>query len=286
MSRAARPEDTPQLIGMLSRQPQTAMFPLANLHAGRLRAPDAPISEMTEMHGWIVETAGHVVGFLGLSGSGQLMPHWSGGDWSRLRPALAGRRIAAAIGPDGQAAAVLEGLGLGALPRRHQDREPGFTLALSDLRLPDVAGYNLAPLTAAHRDLARRWRLAYLAEVFADHGAEARAAADVAQWIAAGSHRLLLRGGVPVAMCGFNARIPGTVQVGAVWTPPEARRRGLARRAVALHLAEARDAGARTAVLFAANAAAAAAYRAIGFRPAGSMEVIELAVPAQVPPCR
>jgi RimJ/RimL family protein N-acetyltransferase len=262
------------------------MLPLASLHAGGLRDVDAPLSGATEMHGWIVETAGGIAGFLGLSGGGHLMPHWPGADWRRLRPALAGRRIAAVIGPGGQAPAVLAGLGLGAAPRRHQDEEAGFALALSDLRLPDVGGYDLVPLTAAHRDLARRWRVAYLAELFADHGAEARAAADVAQWIAAGSHRLLLRGGVPAAMCGFNARIPDTVQVGAVWTPPEARGQGLARRAVALHLAEVRDAGARTAVLFAANAAAAAAYRAIGFRPAGSMGVIELAVPAQVPPCR
>ena len=68
--------------------------------------------------------------------------------------------------------------------------------------------------------------------------AEAQAEEDVASWLAAGSHRVLLRGGEPVAMSGFNARLPGIVQVGAVWTPPEHRSQGFARACVALHLAD------------------------------------------------
>ncbi len=57
-------------------------------------------------------------------------------------------------------------------------------------------------------------------------------------------------------------------------TPPELRGRGYARAAVALHLAEARDAGVPRAILFAANEAAARAYRAIGFRPGGYMRMM------------
>ena len=71
-------------------------------------------------------------------------------------------------------------------------------------------------------------------------------------------------------MTGFNAVLPEHVQVGGVYTPPEGRNRGYARRAVAIHLAEARASGVRHAVLFAASAAAARAYEAIGFQRDGS----------------
>ncbi len=289
--RPAVPGDGPALTGFLSERVAGAMFPLARLYAGGMLPPGVPCTDPAQMQGWIVEVQDEMAGFLGLSGGGHLMPCGAApGLWQALAPALraalAGRAIGTVIGADGQAPAVLAALGLAAAPRRHQDEEPGFALDLAAVQMPDTTGFALAPLTAAQGALVQGWRIAYLAEVFGDHGAADRAAADVRGWIAAGSHRLLLAGGEPVALTGFNARIPGTVQVGGVWTPPESRGRGLARRAVALHLAEARDGGIRRAVLFAANAAAAAAYRSIGFVPGGTMGIVELAGQARVPPWR
>jgi predicted GNAT family acetyltransferase len=52
------------------------------------------------------------------------------------------------------------------------------------------------------------------------------------------------------------------------------RNRGHARTAVALHLAEARAAGATRAVLFAATSAAVRAYLAIGFQPAADFSLV------------
>jgi predicted GNAT family acetyltransferase len=77
-----------------------------------------------------------------------------------------------------------------------------------------------------------------------------------------------------VAMVGFNARLPGIVQVGAVWTPPEHRRQGLARAAVALHLAEARAERVSRAILFTSNPFAERAYRALGFREVGRFALL------------
>lgn len=285
MIRAALPEDAPGLIALLSRQERAAMFPLSMLHRGGLVGPDDPAEGPGHMHGWLAEAKGQIAGFVGLSGGGHLMAFWPGGDWPALRGPLAGRRIGSILAPDGQAQAVLAGLDLGHAAVRHADEEPGFVLNLADLRPPGATGFHLAP-PQNHLAQVILWRIAYLGELFDVQGREAedRAAEDVARWIAAGSHRLLIRGDVPVAMSGFNARIPGVVQIGGVWTPPDLRGQGLARRVVALHLEQARAEGVARAVLFAANDAAAAAYRAIGFRRQGSMGVIELARPASVTP--
>ncbi|MFT4150939.1 MAG: GNAT family N-acetyltransferase [Paracoccaceae bacterium] len=285
MIRAARPGDAPALRAFLAGRERAAMFPLSALHGGGLMPPETPLDGPGEMHGWLVEEAGRIEGFLGLSGGGHLMPFWPGAAWRDLRPHLAGRRVATVIVPDGQAGDPLAALGLADAPIRHRDEEPGFVLDLRDLRMPDVTGFSLAPLDR-HLPLVRRWRGAYLGEIFGVTGAEAeqRAADDVARWVAADSHRLLMRGDDPVALSGFNARIPGVVQIGGVWTPPEARGQGLARRMVALHLDQARGQGVTRAVLFAANDAAAAAYRAIGFVREGSMGIVELAQPVTVTP--
>ena len=89
--------------------------------------------------------------------------------------------------------------------------------------------------------------------------------------MAAGNHRVLWRGTDPVALTGLNARLADVVQVGGVFVPPALRSQGFARRAVALHLAEARTGGASRAVLFAATPAAFRAYQAIGFNQTGWM---------------
>jgi predicted GNAT family acetyltransferase len=72
------------------------------------------------------------------------------------------------------------------------------------------------------------------------------------------------------------------VQVGGIYTPPALRGRGLARAAVALHLAEARNTGVSRAVLFAASPAAARAYTAIGFQPNGSFALVLFAAPVTI----
>jgi predicted GNAT family acetyltransferase len=84
-------------------------------------------------------------------------------------------------------------------------------------------------------------------------------------------------------MAGFNARLPGIVQVGAVWTPPEHRRKGFARAAVALHLAEARAEGVSRAILFTSNPFAARAYRALGFSEIGRFTILLFGTPWEVP---
>ena len=132
------------------------------------------------------------------------------------------------------------------------------------------------PLSDGDRSLLIRWREAYHLESLGTEPGKARAAAqkDIDGYIQRDSHRLLMVDDQPVSMTGFNATLPEIVQIGGVFTPPALRGRAYARTAVALHLTEARAAGVRRAVLFAASNAAVSAYVAIGFAPAGTFSLV------------
>ena len=99
------------------------------------------------------------------------------------------------------------------------------------------------------------------------------------RYVAANSHVVLMEGPQPLAMCGFNARLPHIVQVGGVYTPPALRGFGHARRALGQHLAQARATGVERAVLFAASDKAASTYRALGFERIGQWTLLLLAEP-------
>jgi len=70
--------------------------------------------------------------------------------------------------------------------------------------------------------------------------------------------------------------------VGGVYTPPGQRGQGVARRVLAGHLAELREAGVRRAVLFSSDPAARRAYEAIGFQRCGSYALVLFAGPTFV----
>ena len=88
---------------------------------------------------------------------------------------------------------------------------------------------------------------------------------------------LLEMDGIPVSLCTHNARVRDNVQIGGVWTPPELRGRGYARRVVAGALRVADREGVKRAVLFTENPAARRSYEALGFRRVGDFGVIVLA---------
>lgn len=208
-------------------------------------------------------------------------------DLDALHRALAKTNVLELLGETGIARRAEAQLGLSIAARNMNDDEPHFALDLTDLEMPDTSGLYLGPLAAMPREQAILWRAAYAQDVLGDDpaGAAARAVQDVEAYLLADSHRVLFRGTEPVAMTGFNATLPEIVQIGGVYTPPDLRGQGLARAAVALHLAQARANGVRRAVLFAATDAAARAYRAIGFRRIGQYTIIIFTNPTEVPPC-
>jgi RimJ/RimL family protein N-acetyltransferase len=283
MTHEALPADHAALLDRLTRRIEMAMFPLANLQAHGLAAGRFPSDDPQASRFWLVGEAGVVA----LSRGGMLMALATEDcDLAALRPVLSGLRVEGAVGPAPAVRPLLSALGLADRPcRRHAD-EPAFALALSDLRCPDPAGAALIPATEGHRPLLTAWRAAYHRELLSTPpgAAEALAARDVDGMIARGRNRLLVRDGQPLALTGFNAALPGIVQVGGVYVPPALRGRGHARLAVALHLDEVRGAGVARAVLFAASPAAARAYQAIGFRPNGRFALVLFADAATIAP--
>lgn len=263
--RLASPADHPAIAAFLRQHEASSIFPLANLAN---RSPQKLWCAQGE-----TGPAGVLKGVLALNPNGFLMPQWPGLDAAAARRALAGQSVSAIVGPSDQVKALLAALGIGPKRLRHDGREPLCQLDLTDLILPQAAGTRLEPLREGDRDIVTRWRMAYNAESMGqtEDGALAQAQGDVERWLAAGNHRVLWRGDNPVALTGLNARLPDVVQVGGVFVPPALRSQGLARRAVAFHLADARSAGASRAVLFAATPAALRAYQAIGFTQIGWM---------------
>lgn len=272
--RRARNADKPMIERLLTAQYASSMFPLADLRDHGLDGL-APRG----LHVWFSPDDS---GLVALSNNGVLMPQLPRlrpADGAGLRLALDGKTIRQIIGPDAQLRNLIKALALDEAPVRSAARQPGFTLSLADLKLPEAEDLDLRATHVSDRPLLTRWRAAYLVEVrnLAPGKAAQIAAEEVDGFLAGRNHRILMQGARAVAMTGFTA-VHGTVaQVGGVFTPVELRKRGFARAAVALHLAEMRDRGLRTAVLYAASDPAARAYRALGFRPSHTMGLISFA---------
>ena len=275
----AAPEDQPAIAAFLIARIETSMFPLSNLRrygmaGGHPRA----------MRFWLGWKDGQITDALGMSEEGMVFPQCPGGPWGEAAVVLAGRPVKGILGHAGQVAALRRFLALDPDAEALDTVDPLFTLPLDDLIVPDVTDYSLVPLNETQRDIATAWRAAYITEVMPIPGEDpqTKAALDIAMYLSSDSHRVLLKGDAPVAFTGFNADMPEAVQVGGVYVPPALRKQGVARRAVALHLAEARARGIGTGVLFAASDNAARAYTAIGFRRAGDYAVLVYETP-QVP---
>lgn len=280
MIREQGPDDRAEVEALLTARIDQAMFPLTNLRTHGLALGAFPNDHDHATRIWRIGNS-----LVALTKGGMLLPLLDGTpDLSGLKPALHGLSVTGSVGPAASARPVLAALGLDRLPTNADRDEPGFTLDLARLQVPDLSGTILRPITPTDLPLLTQWRAAYVGEVLGLTGPDARATAeaDIASYLTRDSHRLLLHHDRPVAMTGFNAILPEIVQVGGVFTAPDLRGRRYARRAVALHLTEARAKGTGRAVLFAANAAAARAYRAIGFQTAEPFTLFLLATPARI----
>ena len=280
MIRELGPDDSDAIEALLTARIDQAMFPLVNLRDHGFANGTFPSPHEHAIRIWRLGTS-----LIALTRAGMILPLLDGSpDLAGLRTALHGLTVTGAVGPAASARPILATLGIDHLPTTSNRDEPGFTLDLTHLVLPDLPGTTLRPIAPDDLPLLTSWRETYIGEVLGQTGptAKARAEAELAAYLLKDSHRLLLHHGRPVAMTGFNATLPEIVQIGGVYTPADLRGRGYARHAVALHLAEARGKGTARAVLFAANDAAARAYRAIGFRRAEDFTLFLLKNPVVI----
>lgn len=267
--RLAGEADRAAILACLMPHAERAMFPLNNLlHYGF--GPGHPLAVTM----WLSQAAHRVSDVLTLTGNGMLMPFLPSGDFASCRRALSGREVSGLVGPRDWVRGLEAALGLRTQRTLDHD-EPHFLLEIADIAVPEGPG-RIVPLADAPAEVIKDWMLDYQTATLGTPPRQAaeRVRQSYARYIDRQSHVVLMEGAAPLAMTGFNAQVPDMVQVGGVYTPPELRGRGHARRALALHL---RDSGARRATLFSASEAAARAYRGLGFRQIGDWALVLLA---------
>ncbi|WP_271948570.1 GNAT family N-acetyltransferase [Ruegeria faecimaris] len=270
--RLAQEADVPKIDQFLMRHIQTSMFPLANLRDFGLRGTDRRAVNI-----WVLGDDPRAA--FSITNEGMVLPQCPDCTDEELAAAIdliRGRALFGLAAEATQARRIMRLAGWEDRPATLNSDEPGFTLDLEQLTIPDATSAELVPLGAFDREVVERWRSDYLIEAmeFNSSRAQKQAGLDCDAYTARDSHRVLLVDDQPVAMTGFNARLQEVVQIGGVFTPREMRGRGYARLAVALHLEEARRTGAKRAVLFAASDSAARAYIGIGFQSAGQYSLI------------
>jgi len=172
-------------------------------------------------------------------------------------------------------------LGLEAAPVQIETDEGLYGVDLATLRVPALLSdpsVELRALRPDDRELVVGWLRAYEIETLHAEDSEELGAQVQRRFeakLADGLRCLLTHRGVACATTGFNAILPDRVQVGGVFTPPAARRRGYARAVVAGSLLDARERGVARAILFTqeTNLAAITAYRALGFERIGDFNL-------------
>ncbi|MEM6372950.1 MAG: GNAT family N-acetyltransferase [Pseudomonadota bacterium] len=278
--RRATAADAGALDAFLARFPATSMFLRSNLASHG-------VDDDTHPHGtaFYVNARGDIDRVFGITNGGYLMaqapdvPHAA---WAAFADEIKGRTVAGMTGRPVQVAACLAATGLISGPWMVMADEPLYHLSLD--ALPDLPGPVRTP-EPGDLSLLERWYATYdldTGQALPEDGPSPRAKVRAQAAIGSQDVVILEQEGTPVAMAGINARVADIVQVGGVFTPDGMRGNGYARRAVAGLLHKCRTAGARAAVLFANNAAAAHAYEALGFVHVGEYRVALLTQPRRV----
>ena len=281
--RLLRPGDEAALDRFLSTHADSSMFLRSNARAAGLMDRGEPLQATYVA---ALESS-RMVGVVAHCWNGMVLVQAPAHAAELARDAVrrSRRAVTGFSGPWTQVVAARAALGLDAAPAVQDSRDDLYALDLDRLVLP-------APLASGvvrcrhpepgELELLVQWRASFAVESLgATDGPDLRRAsqADVELQHERRADWVLVHDTTPVAYSVFNAMLPEMVQIGGVWTPAEFRGRGYARALVAGSLAAAREQGVRRAVLFAnpANAAARAAYLAIGFEIVGDYGLVLLA---------
>ncbi|AMP88217.1 GNAT family N-acetyltransferase [Legionella pneumophila] len=194
------------------------------------------------------------------------------------------REIAGILGEEQQADVVIKHLQLEHIDYSVNYPDGLYELNLQNLVMPgNTGGYQLKEAKHCDKRLLYEWFRAYHIEALGAEDDSSRLKDQVENEVKStlqGNERWILEvDGIPVSLCGFNARLPDIVQIGPVWTPVDLRGRGYARTVVALSLDVAKKGGVSRAVLFTNNEAAVRAYQAVGFNKVGNYRLAILKKP-------
>lgn len=188
-----------------------------------------------------------------------------------------GRAVKGLLGSNDQIDNAKVFLGLGEGDYQIDEPEKLYSLSLDELVEPKIlleGSVNSRLAVSADTKLLTRQRVAYSLEILGgvDSPELWQDCRDSVERAIKGNNMWVLEeNGRFISTTAFNTATKEAVQVGGVWTPPEFRRRGYARAAVAVSLQDARADGVPKAILFTGNdnLAAQKAYEALGFRHIG-----------------
>jgi GNAT superfamily N-acetyltransferase len=271
-------EDEDRLEAFLMQHRDTSMFLRSNARTAGLVYTGQRL-EAVYVGGF---DAGELVGVAALGWKGMLLVQAPDRADVIARAVVdASRRpVTGLAGPADQVRVARRALELHEVPTTLEEDEDLYVLDLAGWQLPDVlqgGAVTCRPPLPSERDTLLAWRVAYEWETLGREDTEAlRAqaadwmnayAADDVIWVAVAA-------GKPVSMSMFNARMPDIVQLGGVYTPPEARGRGYARAVVAQSVLVGKRRGADRAVLFTSNPSAVRTYTAVGFERTGTFGLV------------
>jgi len=269
--------DKPALEAYLATRYSTTMFMRGNLRAHGLGNKTAPYA----MRYFIRVDEGEITGVGALANIGAIMLQ-AGKNRAEIVDYIAGIlprgfKPHAITGAPEQVAALISGLKLDDLQTHMNEIEPLFVLNKAELSLPDMAGFTLRPSNINDLPQLAAWNFAYNKEVLGEPDTEStrkKTYEEAVRTVEQGNQRVLIKDGNVLAQTNFNAVLPDAVQIGGVYTAPENRGLGFARRAVAAHLKEAFSGAVKHAILFSASDSASKAYQAIGFRRIGEYQIV------------
>ncbi|MBM4222575.1 MAG: GNAT family N-acetyltransferase [Gammaproteobacteria bacterium] len=186
---------------------------------------------------------------------------------------LFSRPIGGILGPDEQVRVTLEKFELLSRDFRCNRCEGLYALNLESFTYPPLAdNLKIVPAQLMDYHLLIEWMVDYQIEALgATRTATLRNEVEE-QWklrLEKKDSWILYSDDYPVAVSGFNARIPGLVQVGPVYTPPAYRNQKFARILLAETLKIEKEHHTKAAILFTDNPAAARAYLSLGFEQIG-----------------
>lgn len=279
-------QDRDALTRLLAAQPDATMFFRSNLAQAGIDYTGAYFSAQyigAAMGGQIRAVIAHCW-------NDMLLVH-APGEAADLVPQLAervvaisGRPISGLLGGWPQITAIRAALQLEERPTNMCSRDLLFALDLAELRVPAL----LKTETDVHwrpaedRDIEQLvgFRIAYHRELLGtpdSSGLPDQCRDEVMSRMDGNTFVLVdIRSEEPASCSSFNARVPDTVQVGGVFTPPALRGRGYGRAVVAGSLLAVRDQGVARSILFTGrdNPAAQAAYRALGYQVVGDYGLV------------
>lgn len=196
------------------------------------------------------------------------------------------RPVAGFIGPDDQIDYVLSNAPFSPIDYAKDEREDLYNLDLQNLTYPTHINAKLVHARDMDKGLFITWMRDYNKEALGyDHNRATQDANDRYTRMIEGTDMWTLYiNNNPVSICGVNARVGSTVQVGPVWTPPELRGQAFARTVVGMALEHEYGLGVKNAILFTANPAAAKGYLALGFKKIGGFKLALLRKTMEIVP--